>query len=166
MGLDGAQLRYGVIKGWETAVKISVPIGASEVFPAGGAFVKNDGSGRMEVAGDGTALLAGFCIAEDDLDAGQSYSTASSTEGATKGLWIPYYAMGSVVVRLPVTGGTYVATMVGQTCDIEVVSNVQGAQLDASAEDTVIIVGGDLVNNDWVDLMLNDVKITGLTGVA
>jgi hypothetical protein len=103
---------------------------------------------------------------EIGLDAGQKYQTASSTEGGTVAPFIPISAMLGVVVRLKVNSGTYAATMRYNTCDLSVSSNQQGVQLDASAEDTVIIVDGDLVNNRWVDVIVNPDKIASLTGVV
>lgn len=164
---EGDQIKYGIIKGEDSAPKLTIPVGASEVIPAGGAFCKNDGSGRAETAVDGSTLLMGYYFPSDPgLDAGKKYQTASSTEGGTVAPFIPISAMLGVVVRLPVNSGTFVATMRGKTCDLSVVSSVQGVQLDASTEDTVIIVEGDLVNNRWVDVMVYPDKITGLTGVV
>lgn len=160
-----AELKYGIIKNEGVAPILSARMGASEVIPAGGCFVKDDGSSRMEVAGDGTTLLAGY-VFPTELDAGKKYQTCSSTEGATVVPFIPISAMLGLVVRLPVTGGTYAITMDNNTADLEVVSNAQGVQLDASAEDTIIVVGGDLEANAWVDVMVNPDKITGLTGVV
>lgn len=159
-----AELKYGIQLNEQVALIVSAPMGASEVIPAGGAFVKNDASGRMEIAGDGSTLLAGY-VFPTELDAGKAYQTCSSTEGATVVPFIPISAMLATAVKLPVTGGTYAATMLGETADLEVVSNVQGVQLDASAEDTVIIVGGD-VDANTVLVIPNPDKITGLTGVV
>lgn len=157
-------LKYGIVKNEQIAPVLSAPMGASEVIPAGGAFVKNDGSGRMEIAGDGSTLLAGYVL-PTVLDSGKKYQTCSSTEGGTVVPFIPISAMLGVVVKLPVTGGTYAATMLGETADLEVVSNVQGVQLDASAEDTVLIVGGDVAANE-VYVTPYIAKITGVTGVV
>lgn len=158
------ELKYGIQLNEQVALIVSAPMGASEVIPAGGAFVKNDASGRMEIAGDGTTLLAGY-VFPTELDAGKKYQTCSATEGATVVPFIPISAMLATAVRLPVLGGTYAATMLGETCDLEVVSNVQGVQLDASAEDTVIIVGGDVTANE-VLVIPNPDKIASLTGVV
>jgi len=159
-----AALKYGIELNEQVALVVAVPMGASEVIPAGGAFVKNDASGRMEIAGDGSTLLAGY-VFPTALDAGHKYQTCSSTEGATVVPFIPISAMLATAVRLPVTGGTYAATMLGETADLEVVSNVQGVQVDASAEDTVIIVGGDVTANE-VLVIPNPDKITSITGVV
>lgn len=164
---EGDQIKYGIIKNADSAPRLTVTMGASEVIPAGGAFVKDDGSSRAEIAGDGSTLLMGFAFpGEAGLDAGQKYQTCSSTESGTVVPFIPASAMLGVVVRLKVNSGTYAATMRYNTCDLSVSSNQQGVQLDASAEDTVIIVDGDLVNNRWVDVILNPSKITSLTGVV
>lgn len=157
-------LKYGIVKNEQIAPVLSAPMGASEVIPAGGAYVKNDGSGRMEIAGDGSTLLAGYVL-PTVLDSGKKYQTCSSTEGGTVVPFIPISAMLGVVVKLPVTGGTYAPTMLGETADLEVVSNVQGVQLDASTEDTVLIVGGDVAANE-VYVTPYIAKITGVTGVV
>jgi hypothetical protein len=156
---NGAQLRYGAIKGGENLNFIPMPAGASEVFRAkSGRFVKNDGSGRVEVAVDGTTLLEGW-VESGDL-------TCSSTEGATIVSFVHAVNCLGTIFRIPINAGTFVATMRGKTCDLAVSSNIQGAKLDGSGEDTVIIVDGDLVGNAWVDVIINPDKIASLTGVV
>lgn len=151
----GKQLIFGKIKGPD--VWLPVSIGASEVIKwASGRFVKADGSGRVEIAVDGTAEIIGW------LEAEIGEGTASSTEGATKGVVNPSL---NAVYRIPINAGTYVASMQFKTCDLAVSSNIQGAKLDASGEDTIMIVDGDLVNNEWVDVILNPSK-RGQTGVV
>ena len=152
-GTEGEMMKYGMIKGYE--LYIPAPIGASEVITAAsGRFVKTDGSGRVEIAVDGTTELVGHL----DFPAG----TASATEGGSIGL---LNVARDAVYRIPVNAGTYVAAMKYDTCDLAVTSNVQGAKLDASGEDTVIIVDGDITNNQWVDVMVNPSKL-GVTGVV
>lgn len=165
-----AEIKYGIVKNEQVAPVMYIPMGASEVVPAGGCFVKDDGSSRMEVAGDGHTLLAGY-VFPTALDAGQKYQTCSATEGGTLLPFIPISALLGVVVRLPINTGapTTVATMralYNRTCDLSVASNVQGVQAGTSAEDTVLIVGGDEEGFAWVDVMPYVAKITGLTGVA
>ncbi len=164
---EGRMLKWGIIKNEDSVVKIPMPMGASEIIPAGGCFVKDDGSSRMEVAVDGSTLLAGY-VFPTELDANKKYQTCSSTEGGTIVPFIPISAMLGCVVRLPNAGGTFAITMRNNTADLEVnaTTKEQGVQLDASAEDTVIVVDGDLVNNAWVDVMVNPDKITSLTGVV
>lgn len=156
---DGTQLKYGPNKGADCAVMIPFPMGASEVVSAAsGRFVKNDGSGRAEIAVDGTTLLLGWI--EDGAQ------TCSTTEGGTVLNMIPGPACLGIVFRIPINAGTFVASMRGKTCDLAVSSSIQGAKLDGSGEDLLIIVDGDLVNNLWVDVMVAPDKLTGYTGVV
>jgi hypothetical protein len=151
---DGKQLKYGCINP-EGKTAIIVGMGASEVIKAAsGRFVKTDGSGRMEIAGDGHGELFGFVELEEQ--------TCSATEGKTKATCIIDV---NALFKIPINSGTFAAGMIGDTCDLSVVSTIQGAQLDASAEDTIQIVDGDLVNNKWVIVRLNPAKL-GATGVA
>lgn len=144
---DGEQLKYGWIRGGLGG--FVVPIGAAEVIKAAsGRFVKNDTSGRAEIAGDGHTQLLGHLECEE--------VTVGATEGAESRFCVNDL---TAVFRIPVNSGTYVADMLADTCDLSVSSSIQGVQLDASAEDTVVIVGGDLVNNNWVDVMLNPNKM-------
>ena len=142
----GEQLVYGWCGGGKAARP--TPIGASEVFKKqSGQFVTNDASGRAEVAADGTATLWGHMECEE--------FTASATEGADVRNMI---VDPSAIFRIPVNSGTYVVGMLGETCDLSVSSSIQGVQLDASSEDTVRIVAGDAINNNWVELMFVDAK--------
>ena len=164
------ELKYGIVKNEQIAPVLYIPMGASEVIPAGGCFVKDDTASRAEVAGDGNALLMGY-VFPTQLDAGKNYQTCSATEGGTLVPFIPISAMLGTVVRLPINTGapTTVATMralYNRTCDLSVASNAQGVQAGTSAEDTVLIVGGDEEAFAWVDVIPYSAKITGLTGVA
>lgn len=165
---NGTQLKYGMNINEVSAPIISIPMGASEVIAAqSGRFVVDDGSSRMEIAADTDSLLAGWV----ELPEGKFYDadyiyTCSATEGLDIAPFVPISAMLGVVVRMPINSGTFAITMINNTCDISVSDNIQGVQLDASAEDTLIVVGGDLENNKWVDCIVNPDKIAGLTGVV
>ena len=165
---DGALLKYGMIKGQPSCVSIPGRMGASEVIAVkSGRFVTRDTSGRLEIAGDGSTLLTGWVELPENKNYNSSgIYTCSTTEGADVAPFWPISMLLGVVFRIPINSGTYVQTMEWETCDLSVSSNIQGVQLDASAEDTVIIVGGDLVNNAWIDIIVNPAKITGLTGVT
>lgn len=158
----GGLLRYGPVKNEDNAVKIPWPVAASEQFRLkSGRFVTKGTNGPAEVADDGDTLLLGWL----DPDNGETLSVSGDY-----GTLIP--AMGDhTVYRIPIYAGTYVATMQGKTCDlvratVDGVTLVQGAKLDASGEDNLYIVDGDLVNNEWVDVMINQDKIVSLTGVV
>lgn len=165
-----AEIKYGIVKNENIAPILTARMGASEVIPAGGCFVTDDGSSRMETAEDGSTLLAGYVL-PTALDTGYKYQTCSSTEGATVVPFIPIEAMLGVVVRLPINSGTpatvaLLRALYNRTCDLSVSSNVQGVQAGTSAEDTVVIVGGDEEDIEWVDVIPCLEKITGKTGVA
>lgn len=145
---EGVKLKYGHIKG--AAIYLPAPMGASEVIKAAsGRFGRTDGSGRIEIAPAAETQLDGFVeLAEQ---------TCSATEGATIGSLIP--ACCPCIYRIPIDTGTYVAGMRYDTCDLGVTSDIQGADLTASTTDVIIIMDGDLVNNNWVDVMINPNKI-------
>jgi len=127
-----------------------------------GRFVIDDGSSRAEIAADGDTLLMGWIEAKE----GAITAANNDSEGKyTVGLY-PISSILGVRFLIPVNSGTYAVTMKNNTCDLSVSSGIQGAQLDASAEDTLIVVDGDLVNNNYVIVTVNPDKITGLTGVA
>jgi len=165
----GALLKYGPIKMESIALKIPMPMGASEVIAAkSGRFVVDDGYSRMEVAGATAALLTGWVeLPEDGFYTSAGIFTCSATEGGSKALFTPIQALIGVVIRLPITTGTFEITMRNNTCDLAAVaSNIQGVDLTASSYDPLLIVDGDLENSEWVDVIPNVVNITGLTGVA
>lgn len=112
------------------------PIGASEVFKKkGGSFVKDDGSGRMEIATAAATNLAGYALFNEDF-------TASSTEGATT---LPVDISYDSVYEIPISG-TWADTMRGKTCDIIITSSIQYANVDASATDVLILVDKGTTN--------------------
>lgn len=135
-------LKYGQIAGGHIAVPVA--IAASQTITArSGKFVyMNAGAATLNV--DGSTTVFGFLEA----------AAGSPSTGDLFNCIIDLTA----VFRIPVNAGTYVIGMVGDSCDISISSNVQGAQLNASTEDTLIIVGGDAVNNYYVDVMMNPAK--------
>lgn len=113
------------------------PIGASEVFKKkGGSLVKDDGSGRMEIAGAAHANIVGWALFNEDF-------TASSTEGGTT---LPVDMSLDSTYEIPINTGTWADTMRGKTCDISVSSSIQGANLSASAVDQIILVDKGTTN--------------------
>ena len=140
------QLVYGHISGPES--NIPLEMGASEVIKdQSGRFVTLDTNGRGEISAATSAYIYGFVnLAEQ---------TTSSTEGGTK---TTVNTSCESIFRIPVNSGTYANTMKGKTCDLSVASSVQGAALDASTRDLVIIVGGDATNNNYVDVKMVPAK--------
>jgi len=135
-------LKYGQILGGN--VSVPVPMVASQVVSAqSGRFVfMVAGAATLNV--DGSTSIFGF------LESHAHTPTVGDLLNCVIDL--------SAVFRIPVNSGTYAVGMIGDSCDISVSSSIQGAQLDASVEDTLIIVGGDEVNNYYVDVRMNPAK--------
>lgn len=113
------------------------PVGASEVFKKkGGAFVIQDGSGRVEIAAGAEVGIIGHALFNEDF-------TASATEGANK---VPVDMSWDSVWELPVNSGTWADTMRGKVCDLSVSSSIQGVALAASTNDEVILVDKGTTN--------------------
>lgn len=170
MSLDrnGQPLKYGPNK-HEEAVVTPRAMHASEIIPFGGAFMKEDGAGYLQVLTSGDSLITGWgFMGEVGPDAGKAYQTASATAGATLVPFLPSEAAQITVFRLPIITGTLVQAMIGETCDVVVngTTKQQGVDLTASARDCVRIIDGDLVNNKWVDVVIATNKLTGWTGVV
>ena len=128
-------LEYGRRAGADEYV-FSYPIGASEVFKKkGGAFLKDDSSGRLEIVSSQTNII-GHALFNEDL-------TASSTEGATK-LQVNTDLDG--VYEVPINTGTWADTMRGKDCDLVVTSSIQGVDLGASGEDVVQLIDKGTTN--------------------
>lgn len=143
----GDQLRYGHVAGH--MLLIEDQWGASEVVKAAsGRFVRKDANGRVEICPDGETEIYGF--------AEHRQETTSSTEGGTK---TQVNIALDAVYKIPVNAGTYLRTMAGKTCDLAVSSSIQGAKLDASGEDVIQLLAGDLTNNHWVLCRINPLKV-------
>lgn len=170
MSLDrnGQPLKYGPTKHEDSAL-IPRAMHASEIIPMGGCFVKEDGSGYLQVLTASDSLISGWAfMGEVGPDSGKLYQTCSSVAGGTKVPYMPAEAMLSTIIRLPINAGTLTQTMIGETCDIVVNSTTKACAVDltASTRDCVRIVDGDLINNKWVDVVLVLVKLTAGTGVV
>lgn len=136
-------VKFGHYKGGKIAVPVK--LAASQVFKSrSGQFGYLDGSGNFVIAASGADEIFGHA------ESGER--TSSATAGAEE---INVIVDPSAIFRIPVGAGTYDATMRGKTCDIVVTSNIQGADLSASTDDVLVIVNGDLVSNEWVEVMIN-----------
>lgn len=137
-------VKFGHYRGGK--VSVAVPLAASQAFKArSGQFVYLDGSGNAVIADDGANEIFG-CAQEAER-------TTSATAAAEQ---VNVVVDPSAVFRIPVGAGTYAATMRGKSCDlIKDSDNIQGADLTAADDDVLVIIDGDLVNNLWVDVMIN-----------
>lgn len=137
-----------------------LPMGASEVIKAkSGRFVKDDGSGRGELAGDGDTRLKGW-VESGDL-------TCSATEGATI---LNCCDDVTAVYTLPLRydGVTYTVNysdaLLGKKHDLVIVSNVQYANVTHNSEKTIIVVGGKAAtsassNDGYLKCRMNPSKL-------
>lgn len=111
--------------------RFSFPVGASEVFKvAGSAFMRTDGSGRVEIAVAGDTEVIGHAFVHADL-------TASATEGTTN---VEVDLSYDSVYEVPIITGTWADTMRGKDCDLVVSASKQGVDLTASGEDVVQLI--------------------------
>lgn len=136
---------------------VPYPIGASEVFKkAGGGFLIDDTSGRLEIALAASTRIVGH------VDNFTEDFTASSTEGATV---LPVNVMLEAIYELPINAGTYATTMRGETTDLSISSSIQGVNLAASAVDVIEIVDAGYTDpsDNSVDSVLVKLFIGNLT---
>lgn len=148
---DGVMLKYGRINEKSAGADlVPVVMAASQVVKAkSGRFV-------FEVAGVATLCGASSTTIFGALNTHEHTPTVGDTIGCDtdlNGTW-----------RIPVNSGTYVEGMKSDLCDLSIASNIQGATLDTSSRDLIMIVDGDLVNNNWVDVKMNPAKVG--TGVG
>jgi len=148
-------VKYGYLYGPRCLVP--APIGASEVFKfLGGAFVKTDGAGFLDIAGSGDTELIGW------VDAGEF--TAASTDGITE---LEVDISCDSVYRMP-CDAIPALTDKWNTCDLIVASNIQKVDIGESTEDVIQIVGmfiGTTAALSYVDVRMNPSKM-GTTGVV
>ena len=144
-GAVGKHIKYGQIKGhgvWISADESSGWAASQVIANQSGKFVYMN-AGAVTLCVDGQAYIFGW--------AEHRAGTTSASDDVDGGINVALDA----IYRIPINSGTFAAGMVGDLCDISVSSDVQGAQLNASAENSLIICGGDLVNNNWVDVKIN-----------
>jgi hypothetical protein len=133
-------LKYGHRHGGKMAVPVAIAASQTIVAASGKFVYMNDGAATL--CADASQRIFGH------LEAGAGSPSTGDIFNCIIDL--------TAVYRIPVNSGTYAVDMIGDTCDISIsASNVQGAQLDASEENTLIVVGGDADNNAYVDVMIS-----------
>ncbi len=147
---DGKQLKYGQISGGEGSGMYGILVAGMVVNNASGKFVYRTGASTdtVTLALDGTTEILGFLECE----------AIASAVGTEKRKIIDDL---TAVFRIPINGGTtFYHYHIGKKCDISVATgNIQGANIAEGVEGTLIIVDGDTVNSEWVDVKINPVKI-------
>lgn len=132
------QLKYGWIRGGQSSTNV-VMAASQTLTAASGKFIYMN-AGAATLCADGVGSIFGH------LEAHAHTPTVGDVLNAIIDL--------TAVFRIPINSGDYAVGMVGDQCDISISSNVQGAQLDASVENTLTVVGGDADDNVWVDVMM------------
>ena len=144
----GKHLRYGKIKGHSLIIGRPDP---SDGLQWAASQVIGNQSGKFVYMNAGAVTLCLDAVAYIFGWAEEYARTPTVGDVVTGGIDVALDA----IYRIPVNSGTFAEGMVGDLCDISISSDVQGAQLDASTENLLIICGGDLLNNYWVDVKVN-----------
>lgn len=151
---DGKQLKYGHIRGGEQGFD-AVVMTTQYIAAASGRFVKRTASDSafVTLATQSDTEILGHLETEQ-------LNSSNGTE-VRKVICDP-----TAVYRLPVVG-TYTTKMKGKKCDLLINATIQKAAVNSADIGQLIIVGGDDVNNNWVDVMLNQYVIgIGRVGVV
>jgi len=136
---------------------IKCPVAASQTFKRRSGHFVYLSSNRVNIADSGTSQLFGWALVGKDW-------TSSSTAGADKVTVDTYpFHVWEVPARDTFTAANLEA-YIGDTCDLEVVSNIQYVDNGESNEDTIVIVGGD-VDEQTLYVHMNPNKCYA-TGVA
>lgn len=141
---DGEALRYERTNGGDMSNVVGVPMAAAQAVAAK--------SGRFVYMVAGAATL---CVAAATTIFGWLNCRAKTP---STGEVVPCDIDLNAIYRIPILSGTYAVGMIGDLCDLAVSGGIQGAALDASVRDLLIIVGGDAANNKWVDVRMNPAK--------
>lgn len=129
-------IEYGKRNGPEWGIFI-YPVAASQVFKkAGGNFVSDDTSGRVQLSVAGDRNVVGHALPNENW-------TSSSTAGGND---IPVDTSFESTYEVPINNGTYAATNLLKVCDISVVAGIQGANLLAATQKILWIVGKGTTN--------------------
>lgn len=150
---DGVMLKYGRINEPAAGANlVTVEMVASmTVSAASGRFVFMVAGAATLCKSDSATIFGVLNTHAHDPDTGEKIGCDIDLTG----IW-----------RIPVNAGTYAIGMVGDVCDLGIDGNdIQGALLDASTHDIITIVGGDLVNNNWVDVVMTPREWNTSTGV-
>lgn len=149
------EAKYGYRYGLRCLIP-AFPILTDEGFVhQGGHFVKMQAGSPstkttryLMLAGDGDAELVGWLDVSEEVAASGAVATLDISANS--------------VYRLPISTGVYNIKCRMKTCDLKIdATDKQGVQLNASGEDTVIVVDGDNTAG-WVDVKLNPKKLGAL----
>lgn len=147
----GKYLRYGQIKGHSLNVGQG-DVGAGYLWAASqvignqsGKFVFVHSDGRVTLNVAGSNFILGWAL---------EYARTPTVDTVVSG---GVNVALDAIFRIPINTGTLAASDFGRCCDLSVLANVQGAAINLSVENPLIIVGGDVASNRWVDVKINPV---------
>lgn len=135
-----ASMRYGYRGGTRPRTLISVPVKASSTWEAND-FLTKDSSGYYSKAADADSV---FAVAYEEV------ATAPTNDGD---LYASVDISPDSIYRIPVNQGSLALSMRQKTCDLGVTAGVQGADVDLSTDDNLLIVGVDIAANE-VDVQI------------
>ena len=142
-------LKYGWRRGGKVSTIVTM-VGSENIQNRSGKFIFMN-AGAATLCDDSTQTIFGHL--ETELDTSTSADQRNCIIDITG------------VFRIPVTAGTFVIGMVGDEVDIDILSNIQGADLTASTHNIITIIGGDLDDNNFVDVMMTPREWNTSTGV-
>lgn len=140
MGVQGNHIRFGKVKGTELNIGGLRWLASQVIANQSGKFVFMSSTGYLTLC-TGDAGIMGWAQEPAGTPTVGDLTTVNISKEA--------------VYRVPIITGTYAVTMIGESCDLVVSSSVQGVDLTAGTYDNVIIVGGDLTNQNYVDVVIN-----------
>lgn len=149
------EIKYGHIRGGEQGFPITVTA-TQAILARSSKFIKRAGTGT----GTGTLIADANTDVLGHLET-EELNSSDGTE-VRKCINDP-----SAIYRVPVIAGTFVVAMRGKKCDIVISSAVQGAALNSATYGQLIVIDGDDVDSNWVDVKINQyVAGANLVGVV
>jgi len=140
MATVGKHLRFGQVKGHQVNIGGLRWLASQVIANQSGKFVFMSATGYLTLC-TGDVGIMGWAQERARTPTVGDLTTVNIAKDA--------------VYRVPIITGTYAVTMIGESCDLTVSSSVQGVDLTSSTYDQVIIVGGDVTNQEYVDVVIN-----------
>ena len=147
-------VKYGLIRGTEQGFDVVVAAGQT-ILAASSKFVKRTGEGT------GTVTMA--TVADTNILGHLEMEAVpnSVNTGSTLGTEVRKCIVDSgAIFRVPILSGTYVVTMKGKRFDLAIAggtgskANVQGITLSTYGYGQLVVVGGDLDDQQFCDVQV------------
>lgn len=134
-------VKYGQIRGSEQGTSVLLKSGLSIYALSSKFIIRGSTTNTVDLAINASTNIMGHLETE-------AIATSLGTE--TRKCIIDsdaYY-------RVPIIAGTYSSSLIGRRCDIATASGIQGAALASFSYGQLVIVGGDDVDQQYVDVYL------------